>query len=150
MEISEKQKIKLENALKSPVETWVFTGKIDGEGRKCICGAKIKNRHEISNGETIAYVGSECIQYFSEELQRKVFQKKKDEKLKIPLTKKERELKKKMEEEELQKMKDWIAELAAHPRYNKGKGMDASTVAYFQTGGIKELRRKAAILQRTD
>lgn len=91
------------------LDGWDYKLYSDSNGSHCICGKKIKYRFQIGKGNKKAFVGSECIGYFSRDLQEKILQVKSNKK--YPLTKSEKQLAEKIEAEKLEIEKAEFARL---------------------------------------
>jgi hypothetical protein len=129
----------LSKALGSHVSKWIYDNYSDVCESYCICGKNIKNRHRVRNADKTAFVGSECIQYFSDELQRDVLKAK--ENTDIPLTGTERKLKKKIQEEKLDYYIGEIDSLLRNPCFN---GLCPSGVSFKRD--LRSLKKSVQIL----
>lgn len=130
----------LSKALGSHVSKWVYDNYSDVCESYCICGRAIKNRHRVRNADKTAFVGSECIQYFSDALQRDVLKAK--ENTDIPLTKTERKLKKKILDERIDALYLQAKELLKNPIF---KGLMPGSVSLRRD--VRTLKRSVQILQ---
>lgn len=129
----------LSNALGSHVSQWIYDNYSERCDSHCICGKPIKTRHRVRNQDKTAYVGSECIQYFSEELQRDVLKTK--DGTDMPLTAQERKLKKKIENEKLDYYTNQIDSLLKDPCF---KGLCPAGVSFRRD--LRSLKKSVQIL----